>query len=370
MGHIRNFYRGEAHVDFVRRWRIGAIISAVLVLVSLVSLGTRQLNLGIEFEGGTSWEYPSQQSVGDVRDVLDPFGLGSAKIQSVGSDTIRVQADTSDRETVTEVTIALAESAGIEASDMSVSSIGPSWGGEITDAAVRALVIFFIVIAGYLAFRLEWRMAIAAIVAVVHDIIITVGVYSVFQIEVTPATVVAVLTILGFSLYDTVVVFDRAQENGARYLSTGRLPYTQVMAMSANQVLVRSINTSVVTLLPVVSMLVVGSVALGAEPLQDFAIALLVGLLVGVYSSIFVAAPLVAVMKEREPRWRQIRERYEARLAAGEDPAAIAAGAGSPVRGRPTAAVAATSPGADAPGPYRHPPRPRKGGGKGKPRKR
>jgi preprotein translocase subunit SecF len=361
---------GDAHVDFDRWWRVGLIASAVALVISLAALGVRQLNLGIEFEGGTSWEYVSDESIADVRDTLSAFGLEQAKIQTVGDDTVRVQADISDRATVVEVTDALAEAAGIDPLEVSVTVIGPTWGGEITDAAIKALVVFFFVIAAYMAIRLEWRMAVAALVAVVHDIIITVGVYALFQFLVTPGTVIAVLTILGFSLYDTVVVFDRARDNGVRYASSGRLTYRQVMELSVNQVLVRSVNTSIVTLLPVICMLGVGSLALGAAPLQEFAIALAVGLLVGAYSSIFVAAPVVIWMKEREPRWRQIRQRVEARAASGEAPASEPAEGDEKPRTRsgaataPTAGAATATPASTWSG--NHPPRPRKGKGKGK----
>lgn len=365
MSRMQNFYRGEAHVDFSSKWRIGIMISSALVLISLGSFVVRGLNLGIEFEGGTSWEYRSEQSVADVRDTLEPFGLESAKIQSVGEGTVRIQADTSDPETVREVTVALAEVADIPVAEISTNVVGPTWGETITEKAVRALVIFFLAIAAYMAVRLEWRMAVGALVAVAHDIIITVGVYSIFWFEVTPATVVAILTILGYSLYDTVVVFDRARENGARFASTGRLAYRDVMALSVNQVLVRSISTTIVTLLPVVIMLVVGSVALGAAPLREFAVALMVGLLIGAYSSLFVAAPIVVWLKERETRWRQIRQRLATRAAAGDvaDATPAPAVVGSAPRGATTRAVpaAATVPWSGA-----HPPRPRKGKGKAK----
>lgn len=365
MSRLGRFYRGEANVDFARWWRVGAVVSVVAVLVSIGALYARGLNLGIEFEGGTSWEYATTESVAEVRAVLEPFGLESAKIQSVGSEAIRVQAETSDGRVAAEVAAALAESAGIQTRDVSTTVVGASWGGAITESAVRALIVFFIVIAGYMAVRLEWRMAVAALVAVLHDIVITIGIYAIFQFLVTPGTVIAILTILGYSLYDTVVVFDRADENGARYASTGRLPYRDVMAISVNQVLVRSINTTVVTLLPVTSMLVVGSVALGAAPLLEFAIALAVGLTVGAYSSVFVAAPMVVLLKEREPRWTQIRQRYETRVAAGriEEPAE-ASGAITP-----RSAASRTGPVEVPESPYgAHPPRPRKPG-KGKPKR-
>ena len=187
--------------------------------------------------------------------------------------------------------------------------MGPTWGDEISTKAQRALVFFFVIISAYIAVRLEWKMAVGALVAVVHDIIITVGFYAVFQFEVTPATVIAILTILGYSLYDTIVVYDKVKENADRPAVAQKMPYTDLMSLSLNQVLMRSLNTTITSLLPVLAMLIVGSFILGAVTLQEFAIALAVGLVSGAYSSIFVATPLVAFLKEREPYYRNLRER-------------------------------------------------------------
>jgi preprotein translocase subunit SecF len=189
---------------------------------------------------------------------------------------------------------------------VSVSSVSSSWGRSITEKAVRALVVFLILVSLYIAWRFEWRMAIAAIVAMLHDVLISVGIYSVFGFEVTPATVVAFLTILGFSLYDTIVVFDKVQDNIERFAAT-RTGMADITNVSMNQVLMRSLNTSLAAVLPVISLLVLGSGVFGAVALREFAVALLVGLLIGSYSSIFVASPLLAVLKEREPRFRNLR---------------------------------------------------------------
>ena len=179
-------------------------------------------------------------------------------------------------------------------------------GRSITEKAIRALVIFLVLVALFIAWRLEWRMALAAIIAMLHDVLISVGVYSVFRFEVTPATVVAFLTILGFSLYDTIVVFDKVNDNADRF-SGPRVPYADVINVSMNQVLMRSINTSIAAVLPVLSLLVLGAGILGAVTLQEFALALLVGLITGSYSSIFIASPLLGMLKEREPRYRTYR---------------------------------------------------------------
>ncbi len=205
---------------------------------------------------------------------------------------------------------ALAENAQVDIGDVSFTSIGPTWGDEITRKALRALVFFFIAITLYITIRFEWRMAVAALAAVVHDVLISVGVYSIFGFEVSPATVIAFLTILGFSLYDTIVVFDKVHENSRRILATGRATYGDVVNLSMNQVMARSLNTSICAVLPVLSLLIVGSIFMGATALQGFSLALLVGLITGAYSSIFIATPILAVLKEREPRYRALKERY------------------------------------------------------------
>lgn len=346
-----DLYRGESDLDFRRVWRVGIFISAFLLLAGVGALIGRGLNLGIDFEGGTAWEYRATQTVADVRAVMDEEDEADAKIQIVGDDTVRIQSATDDPQKVSAVTAALAEEAGISINDINVSVVGPSWGEEISRSALRALAVFFVVIAVYLWLRLEWKMAVGALVAVVHDIAITVGVYAIFGFEVTPATVISFLTILGYSLYDTIVVYDRVKENATRYVSGGRLTYMQVMNLSMNQVLMRSVNTTLASILPVLSLLLIGSVALGAKPLQEFGIALFVGLTIGAYSTLFVASPLVVVMKEREPRWRQIRARLEARGEVAEV---------SP-QGDPSDA---SEPQPAHTGPYTHPPRPRTGRGR------
>jgi preprotein translocase subunit SecF len=207
---------------------------------------------------------------------------------------------------VSNVQKGLAEAAGVEVQEVSSTSVSSSWGRSITEKAVRALVIFLVLVALFISWRFEWRMALAAIIAMIHDVLISVGVYSVFRFEVTPATVVAFLTILGFSLYDTIVVFDKVNENTARYAGV-RAPYADTMNVSMNQVLMRSINTSIAAVLPVLSLLVVGAGIMGAVSLREFALALLVGLLTGSYSSIFIAAPLLAMFKERDPRYKNLR---------------------------------------------------------------
>lgn len=316
MGTMSRLYRGENDYDFRKLWRVGIPLSIAAVIISLVALFTRELNLGIDFEGGGVWELPTQEaSIAEIRDAMATVDLADAKIQTLtnqsGDRIIRVQAGVDAVDRSGEITDVLAETAGVEAGEISVSTVGPSWGDNITEKALRALVVFFVILGLYIALRLEWRMAVGALVAVIHDIIISVGVYSVFGLEVTPATVVAFLTILGFSLYDTIVVFDRVQENQARVGLANRTTYTGLMNLSLNQTLMRSLNTTFVTIVPVVSMLLIGAGLLGAVSLEEFGFALLVGLVSGAYSSLVIAASLVAFLKEREPRNRAIRERLE-----------------------------------------------------------
>jgi preprotein translocase subunit SecF len=237
---------------------------------------------------------------------------------------VRVQSEDLSRAEQAKVSAALAEYAGIPADQVSLTNVGPTWGDKVSSKALTALLVFFLVIALYLSFRFEWRMALAAIVAVVHDIIITVGVYAVTGFEVTPATVVAFLTILGFSLYDTVVVFDKVRDNQARLGTVRGDTYSLMVNRSLNQVLMRSINTSIVALLPVASLLFVGTYVFGGLALRDFALALFIGLLTGAYSSIFVATPVLARLKEREPKYRSLRERAAADLAKAKVVAPVA----------------------------------------------
>lgn len=316
MSGFSRLVHGETKINFVKWWKRGVTLSVVLVIISIGSLAFRGLNLGIDFEGGTSWEVVAPGvSVSEAREALSEVGEGQSKIQIVGADTLRVQGAAESPEKVAEVRQVLADTAGVDVSEVGVSTVGPSWGGEITQSAVRALVIFLLAILVYLTIRLEWQMALGAIVALLHDIIISVGVYSVFRFEVTPATVIAFLTILGYSIYDTIVVFDKVKENEGRVGLSGRLTYTEMMSMSMNQVLLRSLNTSISSLLPVVALLVVGAGIMGAVTLEEFATALFIGMIVGTYSSIILAPPVVIFFKEREPKYRKITERLGASRA-------------------------------------------------------
>jgi preprotein translocase subunit SecF len=301
-------YRGETTINFVGRRNWGFGFSVLLVLVSLASLGFRGLNLGIDFEGGVAWELSTETvQINDVEEILSANGIEvtTAKIQELsGSEGRRLRVQTADQTEQVRLAVKqqLAEAAQVEVQEVSEARVSSSWGSSLTNKAVRALLVFFVLVSLFIAWRFEWKMAVAAFAAMVHDVVISVGVYSVFGFLVTPATVVAFLTILGYSLYDTIVVFDRVHDNAIR-MGSSRVSYGDVVNVSMNQVLMRSLNTTVSSLLPVISILVVGSWMLGAVTLREFAIALLVGLFLGAYSSIFIAAPLLAVYKSREARY-------------------------------------------------------------------
>jgi preprotein translocase subunit SecF len=310
-------YHGETDFAIVRRRRTWFTISIVAVLIGLLSLATRGLHLGIDFEGGVVWEVPSEEvSVSEARDALGSVGLEDATIQTLESDegrVLRVESEPLEAERSDRVTARLAEVTGTTVDDVNLTEVGPSWGQEISEKALRALIVFLVLVTLYIAVRFELKMAIPTLVALVHDILVTVGVYSLTQFEVTPATVVAILTILGFSIYDGIVVFDKVDENTRLVSSTGGLTYGGMVNLSLNQALMRSLNTSITAVLPVGSLLIIGSWVMGASPLEEFALALLVGLASGAYSSIFIASPLLALLKEREPRFRDIKRRIESR---------------------------------------------------------
>jgi len=337
-------YHGETNFNIVGRRRLWFIISGVVLLIGLVSLLTRDLHLGIDFEGGVVWEVPAgDASIADARDTVTDAGVNDATVTTLESDDgteLRIEAEPLDAEEGDKVTQALAELTGSSTDDVSFTSVGPSWGNEISEKALRALIVFLVAVTIYIALRFETKMAIPTLVALLHDVLFTVGVYSITQFEVTPATVIAILTILGFSIYDGIVVFDKVDENTRLVSSTGGLSYGGMVNLSLNQTLMRSLNTSITALLPVASLLIVGSWIMGASTLEEFAVALLIGLFSGAYSSIFIASPLLAVLKEREPRYRDIKRRVadrggdrevvKATVATGRPPSSRAAAAASP----------------------------------------
>jgi len=300
---IGRLFRGQTAIDFYGRRRVGLGIAAVVVVVTVISLFTQALNLGLDFEGGDAWDIPASDTFGvdEAATVLSDNGIDTngARIQlrsSETSDIVTVQVEELSREQAAEVTADFAEAAGVDTADVSFSFTSSTWGREITEKAIRALVVFLVIVALFISVRFEWRMAMSGIAAMVYDVIFAVGFYSLFQFPVAPATVIAFLTILGYSLYDTIVVFDRVNENQGRYAAV-RMPYEDIVNISMNQVMMRSLLTSLSSILPVISLLLIGSGLLGVVSLEEFALALLVGMVSGVLSSIFIATPLLAWLK-------------------------------------------------------------------------
>ncbi len=368
-GPIARLYRGETRFDFVGKRRIWFSISTAIIVLGIISIVLRGgLNLGIEFKGGTEWTIAAPgvtqtqatnalKGTGVIDPTVELLGSGSKQTLNVQSDLNHLSQDQQDAvsKNVENALLALTASARAHtttttsttaqptttttakagtaaaaaatttttsptstvpqpsADKISITTVGPTWGSSITNKAIEALIIFFIVVAIYISIRFEPKMALAAFIAMIHDVLVAIGIYSIFNFQVTPDTVVAILTILGYSLYDTVVVFDRVRDNTKGIGSSGRLTYPQLINLSMNQTLARSINTSMVAILPVLAVLLIGAQLLGATTLQSYGLALFVGLLSGAYSSIFIASPVLCMMKEREDRWVQIANRLAKR---------------------------------------------------------
>jgi preprotein translocase subunit SecF len=313
-------YRGLTTINFVGRKKTWFTISTIIIVAGLVSLGVRGFNLGIDFKGGSSWEVLApHSSIAKMTSAVEGAGLSQPTVEKLGSSTYEVTADinnlsqTAQTSETNKVVTAMAKAADVNAIQVSTSSVGPTWGGSVTSRALEALFVFFIAVVLYISARFEPKMALAAFVAMLHDLLVTVGVYSLFGFQLTPDTVIAILTILGYSLYDTVVVFDRVRDNTGSVLKSGDMTYGDMVNLSMNQTLARSINTSLVAILPVLSILIVGAYILGATTLQNYGLALTVGLFSGAYSSIFIASPLLAVLKEREARFKELKVRVQAR---------------------------------------------------------
>jgi preprotein translocase subunit SecF len=309
-------YHGETSFDIVGRRRLWFTISGVLVLVSLISLIVPGLNFGIDFKGGAVFRVQPERPVTEAQ-VRRAVGPAAEVVQVTEGEPVQVIVQTEElgQPEVARIRTGLAELAGVERNEVSTENIGSKWGSTVSRKAVLALLVFLVVVTIYVSLRMEFKMAVAALVALLHDLIITCGIFALARFEVTPASVIALLTILGYSLYDTVVVFDKVRENTGALTAMSRTTYSQATNLAVNQTMMRSLNTSLASLLPILGLLLVGSYLLGAETLKDLALALFVGVAAGAYSSIFIAPPIVAMWKEKEPRYAQLRARVE-RLAA------------------------------------------------------
>jgi preprotein translocase subunit SecF len=324
-------YRGEISVRIVQRQKMWYAISGVILLISIVALLVRGLNFSVEFKGGSILQFPATSSSaatqGQIASVVSSAGGGSSTVQHVSGlqQQWHVETGVLSNTQLNAVETALEKAFNVPPAHMAVQAVGATWGGQVTSKALEALIIFLVVIVLYLSIAFEWKMAVSAFVALIHDILIAVGIYALIGFQVSPTTVIGLLTILGYSLYDTVVVFDKVRENTAGLLTTQKSTYTEAANLALNQTLVRSINTSLTALLPVASILFIGGALLGTGTLNDLSLVLFVGMLSGTYSSLCIATPVLADLKEREPRYKELAAKVRRKQAGSRTAARVQA---------------------------------------------
>jgi preprotein translocase subunit SecF len=339
-------YHGEASIDFVHRRRLWYALSAVVLLISALGLGLRGLDLGVEFKGGAVFQARGGNvSVAEIRETVAGQGVKDPIAQKLSNGNLRVETTQISTEKAQQIQEAIATRVGVPVDEVQTDVVGPAWGADVTKKALYSLAVFLAVVILYLSLTFDWKMAAAAILALLHDLAITVGVYALIGFTVTPASVIGLLTILGYSLYDTVVVFDKVNENTRGLAGSSRMSYSQAANLAVNQTLVRSINTSLIALLPVAGILFVGAGLLGAGTLKDLSLALFVGIAAGTYSSIFIATPFLAQLKEREPQMQALARRVGSRQSGGTRPAKATVGA---VAGSARASAAGGTDGSEA----------------------
>src|ERR1700678_61224 len=340
-------YRGEVSFDFAGRKRLWYTISGAILVVSAVALLVLHLNFSVDFKGGAVFQFNAPSAtVTEVQTAVEDAGVSGAIVQQAHGGPFGWQVQTgalSGGQTVN-VDNTLASKLGINSASITTNTVGASWGSDISTKALEALIAFLIVIVIYLSIAFEWKMAVAAFVALIHDLVIATGVYALCGFQVSPATVIGLLTILGYSLYDTVVVFDKVRENTAGLLGGARSAYSEAAILALNQTLVSSINSSVIALLPVAAILFVGGGLLGAGELKDLALVLFVGMLSGTYSSIFIATPVLADLKEREPQYQALAKRVAIRASGGRATKRAEAKASAGTRSRSRSGAASTPP--------------------------
>ncbi|MFJ2649376.1 protein translocase subunit SecF [Streptomyces sp. NPDC087420] len=320
-------YRGEVGYDFIGKRKVWYGLSILITITAILGLAVQGLNMGIEFKGGAVFTTPKTSiSVSQAQTDAQEAAGHDAIVQKLGNGTLRIQVTELTQAQADKVKTQLAKDLSVDENKIAADIVGPSWGETIANKAWTGLAVFMVLVVIYLAIAFEWRMAVAALIALIHDLTITVGVYALVGFEVTPGTVIGLLTILGYSLYDTVVVFDSLKEGSKDITKQTRWYYSEVANRSINGTLVRSINTTVVALLPVAGLLFIGGGVLGAGMLNDISLSLFVGLAAGAYSSIFIATPLVADLKERDPQMKALKKRVLAKRAA-------AAAKGEPAEG-------------------------------------
>jgi preprotein translocase subunit SecF len=320
---LSRLYRGETRINFVgtrKRWYLASLILIVLCVLSMLFRG---FNIGIDFKGGTQFQVRAANTsltTSQVEQAMNTTGHpAEGAAQEVGSGSTRqivVKTKELNLGEQTKVQNKLVSELHLDSKSISADVVSSSWGKEITTKAVEGLIVFLIVVFAYITIRFEWKMAVAALGALLHDMVIAAGIYSIVGFELTPSTIVGLLTILGFSLYDTVVVFDKVSENSRDLLATARMTYSDAANLAVNQTLMRSINTSLISLLPVAGLLFVGAGLLGVGTIKDLALILFVGLAVGAYSSLFLATPVVVDLKEREQPYRSLTKRVQAKRAS------------------------------------------------------
>ena len=323
MGLARRLFLGETAFPLIQRRKRFYAASGVLVLIALLSMLFQGFNLGVEFKGGSIFQVPvgKDVSIADGRRFVASLGLKDPIVQttksSQGAVRLRVETGPIPKAAADKVVAGLASHYKVDANLVDSRDVGAAWGKRITSKALQGLVAFLIAVIIYISLRFEPKMAAAAIIALIHDLVLAAGIYSLTQFVVTPSTVIALLTVLGYSLYDTIVVFDKVEENTRGLASGSTSTYSEAAELAVNQTFMRSINTSLIALLPVSGLLFVGALLLGAGTLKDLALALFVGLGAGAYSSLFLATPLLADLKEREPQFKALHTRVLQRRAGG-----------------------------------------------------
>lgn len=344
-----DLYTGDRSIDFVGKSKTWYIASAVIMAVAALGFVVQGLNLSLEFTGGSEFRVVTQgapasyedDATSAVREVAG--GSASANVTTIGGDTIRVQTEELDGDESREVARELASTFGVPQSEVSSNFIGPSWGASVSQQALRALVVFLVITTALMAlYYRNWKMAVASMVALAHDMVITVGIYTWTGFEVSPATLIGFLTVLGYSLYDTVVVFDHVKENTRAAFQNKRSTFAHAANLAVNQTLVRSINTTVIAVLPIVAVLIIGFAKLGPGTLLDLSLALFIGMTVGAFSSVFIATPLLVDLRRKDPevvaldkaagkhhKASAVRERVPAGASAGAGAAAGSAAGGA-----------------------------------------
>jgi preprotein translocase subunit SecF len=325
-----DLYTGRRSIDFIGRQRRWYAFSGILIVLALVGIFARGLNFGIEFRGGSEFRLTGVSDTSNYEEkakaAIAEAGINGNVLSSViGGTSVRVQTEAAGEHNEA-AKAALATAFKVEQSTVSASLIGPSWGASVSQKAIQALITFLLLVALVMAvyFR-TWKMAVAGLVALIHDLVITVGIYALFGFEITPSSMIGFLTILGYSLYDTVVVFDKVRENTAEAIGSRRVSYVQAANLAVNQTLVRSINTTVVALLPILAILIVGFTKLGPGTLLDLSLALFVGIAVGAYSSIFIATPLLVDLRRNEPALQELAK-HAAKVQSKEEALVTPAG--------------------------------------------